>query len=283
MSLVTLKSILDDANVGRYAVPAFDTVDHASAEGVVLAAEKANRPVIIMVPEAALPLIDVDFFFEFLVNLAHRATVPVALELDHGQSFEVLMKAVHCGFSSVMIDGSSLSNQENIAKTKKIVEICHAAGVSVEAEIGHVGGSEGSFDGSDVDETMYTNPEDAKRFVEETNVDALAIAFGTVHGIYKGEPNIDIERVKAIKKVLPIPLVMHGGSGVSDEDFVKSIEAGINKINLFTEISMSAVSQSIEYASKKNNKLHFAELILVGKKTVEAIATKYISLFSLNK
>lgn len=281
MGLVTLKKILDTANQGGYAVPAFDTVDHASAEGIIMAAEEKNKEVILMVPEAGLPFVDMDRFFPFLVNLAQQAKVPVALELDHGKTFEVIMKAIHYGFSSVMIDGSDLSFEENVKITKKVVEVAHAAGISVEGEIGHVAGAEGAFSGSKVDKSMYTKVEDAVSFVKETKVDALAVAFGTVHGIYKGTPQLDVDLLKSIKDQVEIPLVMHGGSGVSDEEFIKAIENGINKINLFTEISMAAVNQSVIHCQKKENMLHFAELILVGKKTVKAIALRYIDLFSL--
>lgn len=283
MSLVTMKQILDEAMEKGYAVPAFDVVDHASAEGVVLVAEKKGVPVILMFPEAALPLVDEERYFPYLVNLAKEAKVPVALELDHGQHFETILKAIHYGFSSVMIDGSSLSNEGNIALTKKVVEVAHAAGVSVEAEIGHVGGGEGSFEGSAVEEDMYTKPEDAKYFAEQTQVDALAIAFGTVHGVYRGTPRLDFERLEKIREIVNIPLVMHGGSGVAHEDFVKAAGCGINKINLFTEISMAAVEQSVAHAEKKEKKLHFAEMMLVAKKTVEKIAGEYLEMFRLGK
>jgi fructose-bisphosphate aldolase, class II len=283
MALVSLKEILDAAKEGGYAVPAFDAIDHASAEAIIMAAEELNRPVILMVPEAGLLLVDADIFMRFLVDRVKIARVPIALELDHGKSFAVIMKAIQCGFTSVMIDGSDLPNEENIALTGKIVEVAHAAGVSVEAEIGHVAGGEGSFDGSDADEGMYTRPEDAKAFAEATGVDALAVAFGTVHGVYKGTPKLDIDRLKAIKESVTIPLVMHGGSGVSEEDFIRAIENGISKINLFTEISMAAVAKSVTHAQARENKLHFAELIYVAKMEVCSIAKKYIRLFSLNK
>jgi len=283
MALASLKEILDAANKGGYAVPAFDALDHASAEAVIMAAEELNRPVILMLPEAGLLLVDADIFMRFLVERVKIAKVPIALELDHGKSLDVIMKAIRCGFTSVMIDGSDLPNDENIALTKKIVEVAHAAGVSVEAEIGHVAGGEGSFEGSVVDESMYTRPEDAKAFAEATGVDALAVAFGTVHGVYKGTPKLDIKRLKAIKDSVTIPLVMHGGSGVSEEDFVRTIQSGINKINLFTEISMAAVAKSVAHAEARENKLHFAELIYVAKTEVSNIAKKYIMLFSLGK
>lgn len=279
MALVTLKEILKEANELHYALPAFDTIDHVSAEAVVEAAEAQNRPVILMFPEAAFSAANVDTFFPFLCGLAERAKVPVALHLDHGQTLEAIMKAIHHGFSSVMVDGSSLPLEENIALTKKVVEIAHAAGVSVEAEIGHVAGGEGKFEGSEVDENLYTRPEDAKAFCEATGVDALAVAIGTVHGVYKGVPKLDIPRLETIKRLVGIPLVLHGGSGVSDEEFAKAIQAGINKVNLFTEISMAAVKQSVEFANQNNNKLHFAALLGAGKKAVYDIASGYLERF----
>lgn len=279
MPLVSINSILDEAKEKGYAVPGFDVLEKTSAEAVITAAEKTNSSVILMVPEAALPLINVDDHFRFLVNLAEKASVPVALELDHGTSYEMVVKAISYGFTSVMIDGSELSFEENVALTKKIVEVAHAAGVGVEAEIGHVAGGEGNMEeGSSVDTSLYTKPEDAKRFVEETNVDALAIAFGTVHGVYKGDPKLDLELLKEIKNIVNVPLVMHGGSGVSDEEFKKAVKAGINKVNFFTEISMLAVSSAVQHCQKKENKLHFVELVTVAKKSVESKVEHYINL-----
>ncbi len=280
MSLVPMKAILDLAKQENYAVPAFDAIDYVSAEAIIAAAEKLSSSVIIMVPEAALPMLDVDKFFDFVVHRAKSATVPIAVQLDHGQKFETIIKAIHHGFSGVMIDGSSLPFEDNVALTKKVVEVAHAVGVSVEAEIGHVGGAEGDLEGgSIVDKDLYTKPEDAKKFVDETNVDALAIAFGTVHGLYKSEPKLDLELLQQIRNTVDVPLVMHGGSGVSDEEFKKSVKAGINKINIFTEISMAAVQQSVAYAQKKENKLHFGELAYVAKQTVQSLAERYILLF----
>jgi len=279
MPLVTLKEILDEADSGGYAVPAFDAVEHISAEAVVRAAEAVKRSVIIMVPEGAFHLIDTKTFFPFLVWLARKASVSIALELDHGQSIEGVIEAIGGGFTSVMIDGSALPLSENIALTKKAAELARNAGVSVEAEIGHVAGGEGSFEGSDADESLYTDPRDAERFVQETGVDALAVAIGTVHGFYKGIPKLDFLRLKEIKNRVSLPLVLHGGSGISDEEFARAIKHGINKINLFTEISMAALKRSTEYAVKRQNKLHFAEMIFAGKKEVFDIALRYLIMF----
>lgn len=279
MALVTLKELLDAANQGNYAVAAFDALDHASAEGIIMAAEELNQPVILMVPEAGLLFVDAEMFMRFLVDRVQKAKVPIALELDHGKSLDVIRLAIQCGFSAVMIDGSALPHAENIALTKQVVEEAHAAGVSVEAEIGHVGGGEGSFEGSAVDESMYTNPADAQSFAEATGVDALAVAFGTVHGVFKGTPRLDIPRLQAIKARVGVPLVMHGGSGVSEADFVQAVAAGINKINLFTEISMAAVAKSVAHAQARENKVHFVELVYVAKMEVAGLAKKYIRLF----
>jgi fructose-bisphosphate aldolase class II len=279
MPLVPLKTILDRADAGGYAVPAFDTMDHASAEAVVQAAQELRLPVIVMAPEAAFPLISTDTFFPFLVRLAETAAVPVALQLDHGKSLEAVMRAIHGGFSAVMIDGSSLPLGENIALTQKIAALAHAAGVSVEAEIGHVAGGEGRFEGSAVDESQYTQPLEAKKFAEETGVDALAVAVGTVHGVYKGVPKLDFERLQEIKRCVGLPLVLHGGSGVSDAEFAGAIRGGIRKINLFTEISLAALGRGLDCACQRENKLHFAELIAAGKQAVYEIACGYLEKF----
>jgi len=279
MPLVPLKTILDRADAGGYAVPAFDTVDHASAEAVVQAAQALRRPVIVMVPEAAFPLISAETFFPFLVRLAEMASVPVALQLDHGKTLEAVMRAIHGGFSAVMIDGSSLPLGENIALTQKIAALANAAGVSVEAEIGHVADGEGRFEGSAVDESQYTQPLEAKKFAEETGVDALAVAVGTVHGVYKGVPKLDLERLREIKRYVGLPLVLHGGSGVSDAEFAGAVRGGIRKINLFTEISLAALGRGLDCARQRENKLHFAELIVAGKQAVYEIACGYLEKF----
>jgi fructose-bisphosphate aldolase class II len=280
MPLVSCKEILDPARNKGIGVPGIDVIDPASTEGVLSAAEALKLPIILMVPETAFPMLDLKVFFKYLIDRAKSASIPVAVHLDHGESIETIQLAIESGFSSVMIDGSSLPLDENIALTKSVVELAHAAGVSVEAEIGHVGGGEGCLEGSDVDEDLFTRPEDAQRFARETGVDTLAVAFGTVHGIFKGTPKLDINRLEKIRAGVDIPLVMHGGSGLSDEQYVSVIKGGITKINLFTDISMTAAKTAIDHGLKADKKLHFAELLLVGQKTTEALTTKYLKLFS---
>ncbi|MCC3146081.1 ketose-bisphosphate aldolase, partial [Halanaerobium sp. Z-7514] len=162
-----------------------------------------------------------------------KTSIPVALHLDHGSSFESIMKCIRAGFSSVMIDASKNEFEENIALTKKVVEAAHSVGVSVEAELGTIGGTE---DDHTVDEAdaMYTDPDQALEFVERTGVDALAIAIGTAHGVYKGEPELDFERLKKIKKLIDMPVVLHGASGISAEDLNTAVAYGVNKVNVNT-------------------------------------------------
>lgn len=281
MPLVTLKTILDDARIGNYAVPAFDVLDKVSADIIIRTAEQCKKPVILMVPEAGLPFVDMQKFFEYLAETAGNASIPVALELDHGKSYDVIAKAIHYGFTGVMIDGSELPYDENAALTKKIVELAHASGVSVEAEIGHVAGGEGNMiEGSEVDTSMYTDPDEARRFAQDTQTDALAVAFGTVHGRYKGTPHLDTTRLEMIRDLVSVPLVMHGGSGVSDDEFRKAVRSGINKVNIFTEISMAAVENVAVYCKERNNKLHFAELLKEAERTISEIVKHYLELLS---
>lgn len=279
MSLVTMALVLENAKQGNYAVPAFDALEKDSVDAIIRAAERAERPVILMVPEAGLPLIKMEDLFPYMVEAAKKARIPVALELDHGKSYEVIVKAIHYGVTGVMIDGSELYYEDNVALTKRVVEVAHAAGVSVEAEIGHVAGGEGNMEeGSEVDVSMYTDPDDARRFAEDTQVDALAIAFGTVHGVYKGTPKLDLERLSEIKRKVSIPLVMHGGSGVADEEFQKAVAAGINKVNFFTEISMSAAARAAELCRERNDKIHYAELVFAAQRKIEEISGHYLDL-----
>ncbi|EEQ59167.1 putative tagatose-bisphosphate aldolase [Clostridiales bacterium 1_7_47FAA] len=279
MSLVTMASILRNAMQGNYAVPAFDALEKDSVDAIIKAAEAVDRPVILMVPEAGLPLINMEQFFQYMVESAKRARIPVALELDHGKCYETIVKAIHYGFTGVMIDGSELSYEDNAALTRRVVEVAHAAGVSVEAEIGHVAGGEGNMEeGSEVDVSMYTDPDSARHFAMDTQVDALAIAFGTVHGIYKGTPKLDLGRLSEIRRQVSIPLVMHGGSGVSDEEFQKAVAAGINKVNFFTEISMSAAIRAAEFCKERNYRLHYAEMVFAAQKKIEEITGHYLEL-----
>ncbi len=279
MSLVTLKDILPQAMEGNYAVGAFDTFDPLFTEGIISAAEEKNVPIILMLGEFTFDEPTAEYFMNYNIERCRRSKVPVVLHLDHGSSFEAVMKAIHVGCTSVMIDGSSLSYEENVTLTKKVVEAAHACGVSVEAEIGHVAGNEGEFrDANVADESAYTEVEDAVRFYGETKVDTLAVAIGTVHGVYKGEPKLDFERLSKIRKELPVPLVMHGGSGLSDENFIRAIACGMNKVNFFTGMSIAATDAVAEYF-KENAKADIGEAIYIAQDSIRETVKHAITTF----
>jgi len=231
--LATGKQILDAARAGNYAVGAFNchTLDMITAVVDVATAEQA--PVILQFTEGSVKTNGWEYVSAVARQAAILAPVPVCIHLDHGASFETVLRAIRHGFTSVMIDGSELPYAQNVALTRRVVEVAHAAGVSVEAEIGHVGGVEddqGSVHG------WMTEPADAEQFWQDAGMDYLATAFGTAHGFYKEEPKLDLDRVSMIARRVHIPLVMHGGSGVPDEQVLAAIARGICKFNVATEL-----------------------------------------------
>lgn len=238
--IVTLNDVLKDARKNQYAVGLFNTVNLEMAKGVLAAAEEANSPVIIGTAEALLPYAGLEELAYFLVPLAQKAKVPVVLHFDHGLTPELVIKAMALGFSSVMYDCSTCSFQENMARLKEMAKIAKAFGASIEAELGHVGAADPNAAEADGDESLYTDPIQAKEFVDTTRVDALAVAIGTAHGAYKVKPKLDIGRLKMIGAAIDTPLVLHGGSGLSDDDFKNCIRNGISKINIFTDINIAA-------------------------------------------
>src|SRR6056297_2617193 len=234
MNLVPMAEILNDAHKRRYAVGGFNINNLEFLQGIVWAAEELNSPLILQASEGAIRYMGMDYVAAMVDAAVKNTSIPVALHLDHGSSFEKIMQCIRNGFSSVMIDASKLSFEENIELTKKVVEAAHSVGVSVEAELGTIGGTE---DDHKVDEkdAMYTDPEQAKEFVNATGVDALAIAIGTAHGVYKGEPELDFERLDIIKKIIDMPVVLHGASGISEADLKQGVELGVNKVNVNTD------------------------------------------------
>lgn len=284
MSLVTLKEILSESIEKKYAVGAFNAIGPIPvyAESILSAAEKKGVPVILQIVEPTFDDPHCDAYFHYLKNRCSASTVPVCLQLDHGTCYEVTMKAIHYGCTSVMLDASALPLEENIAMTRKVVEAAHAAGVSVEAEIGHVGGSgpEGNLKGNDIDTSAFTSVEDAKYFYEQTKVDALAIAFGTVHGIYKGEPHLDLERLAAVRKELEVPLVMHGGSGMDAEKYRQAIENGINKINFYTGMAVAgekAVKKMLDDAG--GELVPFEYVLDAAQDAIQAVVEEHLDIF----
>lgn len=270
--LVTLNELLKDAKEGKYAVGAFNVPNLEAIRGVIQAAEELGSPVILQHAEVHENLIGLEEIGPIMLQYAKAAKVPVAVHLDHGASYEMCVKAIRLGFTSVMYDASSKEYEVNIEETKEIVKIAHAAGVSVEAELGHiftsaVGGGEGRGSDSSEDyedlEDVYTDPDLAKAFVEETGVDCLAIGFGTVHGIYLKEPKLDLNRILQIKEKIDVPFVMHGGSGVSEENYRTAIKNGICKINYYTYMNKAA-GKAVQECLEKNSgdSVFFDELSL---------------------
>ncbi len=249
MPLVTTKQMLLDAQKGGYAVGAFNVENMEMVQAVIAAAEELNSPVIMQTTPGTLKYADADYFYANVKTAAQKASVPVVMHLDHGSSFELAMKAFRAGYTSVMIDGSHGSFEENIEVSKKVADACHAAGVPVEAELGKVGGKEDDLDGGD--ENPYTDPQQAKEFVEKTGIDSLAVAIGTAHGVYKGIPKLDVNRLSEIRKVVSIPLVLHGTSGVPDDAVKECISRGICKVNYATDLRI-AFSKGVNEVLKKN-------------------------------
>ncbi|NMA95791.1 MAG: class II fructose-1,6-bisphosphate aldolase [Clostridiales bacterium] len=233
--LVTLKEILQDAQKGGYAVGAFNVNNMEIVQAIMEAAEEQRSPVILQASQGGLKYAGVDYIAAMARLAGEKASVPVAVHLDHGTDFEQIMLCIRNGFTSVMIDGSQYPLDENIEITKKVVEVSHAVGMSVEGELGKIGGVEDDVAVDAKDATM-TDPKEAALFAKETGVDAFAIAIGTAHGVYKGEPKLDFERLKAIRDAVDTPLVLHGASGVSDDAIKKAVELGICKINIDTQI-----------------------------------------------
>ena len=227
--------LLRAARRGGYAVPAFDISNYETFRAAVEAAEEERSPVILMVLQLDAPDGGLEYLSALIKQAQARATVPVALHLDHALDPEWAFRAVDLGFDSVMIDGSGLPFEENVAVTRRVVEYAHTRGIGVEAELGHVG-----FSGHTVDESpgaaVLTEPEEVVAFVERTDVDALAVAIGTCHGLYTEPPRLDLERLSAIEAVSPVPLVLHGGSGNPDEAIREAIRRGITKVNIYTEL-----------------------------------------------
>lgn len=233
--LVTLREVLKDAQEKNYGVGLFNTVNLEMAKGVLAAAEELKSPVVIGTAEVLLPYASLEELAYFLLPMAKKASVPVVLHYDHGLTEEKILESLRLGFSSVMYDCSTESYDNNIDRVARIVKIAHLFGASVEGELGHVGDNVSVDDGS-----IYTQPAQALDFVTRTGVDALAVAIGTAHGAYKQKPKLDIDRLAEIANTVSTPLVLHGGSGLSDQDFRNCVANGIAKINIFTDINCAA-------------------------------------------
>lgn len=234
MPLVTTKQLLIDAQENGYAIGAFNVENMEMVQAVVASAEELQSPVILQTTPSTVKYADAEYYYAMVKAAAEKASVPVVMHLDHGSSFELAMKAYRAGYTSIMIDGSHGTFEENIAVSKAVADACHAAGIPVEAELGKVGGKEDDLDSGD--DNPYTDPQQAVQFVEATGVDSLAVAIGTAHGVYKGIPKLDVERLSEIRKVVSVPLVLHGTSGIPDETVQECVRRGICKVNYATDL-----------------------------------------------
>ncbi len=239
--LANLNDVLVPAKKEKYGVGLFNAVNLELARGIIEAAEELKSPVIIGTAEILLPYGPLKNIADLIVPMAREASVPVVIHYDHGLTFDKCIEALKYGFTSIMYDCSTDSYEENVKKVAEMVKIAHAYGATVEGELGHVGDNEG--EGRLDDPTAYyTDPEVAKDYVERTGVDALAIAVGNAHGAYKFPPKLDFERIATIADLINVPLVLHGGSGLSEADFQRAIEEGICKVNIFTDIDVAAAN-----------------------------------------
>lgn len=248
MELMTTKQILKKAQEEHYAIGAFNVENMEMVMAVISAAEEMNAPVIMQTTPSTVKYAGLDYFLANVKVAASRANIPVVMHLDHGSSLELASQAFRTGYTSIMIDGSHDDFETNIKLSKSVVDMCKPSGIAVEAELGKVGGKEDDLDGGDGD--IYTDPLEAKEFVQRTGVDSLAIAIGTAHGMYKGEPKLDLERLSAIREVVSVPLVLHGGSGIPDSKVQEAIRRGICKVNYATELRIAYTSGVNRYLSE---------------------------------
>lgn len=248
MALVTSKELMLDAQKNHYAIGAFNVENMEMVQAVITAAEELRSPVILQTTPGTLKYAPPELFYANVAAAAKAASVPVVMHLDHGSSFDLALRAFRAGYTSIMIDGSQKAFEENIALTKAVVDACHAGGVPVEAELGKVGGKEDDLDGGE--DNGYTVPEEAAEFVARTGVDFLAVAIGTAHGVYKGIPKLDVERISRIAELVSVPLVLHGTSGVPDETVKECIARGMCKVNYATDLRIAFTEGVKEYLQK---------------------------------
>lgn len=278
MKFAGLPEILSNCVGEDWAVGGFDTINLEISRAILESAQAERAPVIIMLLPSHIDEVDMPSLVAALRVEAEKVKVPVALLLDHAINLEQVMTGIRLGCSAVMFDASSRPLSENIALTRQVVEIAHAAGVSVEAELGHVGGGDESGAMADVG-SVLTKVEEAEQFVAETGVDALAVSIGTVHGPYVREPELDFERLKQLREKLDVPLVLHGGSGLSDEDIRRLITLGIDKINVWTDLALAYMGAIKEKLNDPADSYPLHDLLAAGRTAVTEVVTDRIRLF----
>ena len=278
VSLVNTKKMLEDAKKNKYAVGAFNVHNLETLKAVAKAAYEMRSPLILQTTPGTIKHAGEDYIAAMAKVASEKYDIPIALHLDHGNSFDLVVKCIRAGYTSVMIDGSELSYEQNVELTKKVVEVAHAVGVTVEAELGSIVGVEDDMYVKE-DKSAFTDPEMAADFVEKTGVDSLAIAIGTAHGMYKGEVKLDFERLKEIASLVDIPLVLHGASGVPDELVKKAIALGICKLNIATELKIPFANAIKEVFKNNPDESDPRKFLAPGEKAIEEVVKEKIKLF----
>lgn len=280
--LVTLEEVLKNAEKDQVAVGSFNTPNLESILAVLGAAEELKVPVILMHAQVHEEIMPLDVIGPVMLEKAEKAHVPVCVHLDHGESIDYIARAFELGFTSAMYDGSLLPFEENVANTCKVVQMARKHGASVEAEIGTLGKREcgGADDGSA--EQIYTDPEDAERFVKATGIDALACSFGTAHGLYLKEPKLDMGVLESVRQLVSLPLVVHGGSGVSEEDYRAVITRGVRKINYYTYMAKAGGEAVREMMNKSGGQpVYFHDIFTVGMQAMKQNVKRALQVFNM--
>jgi fructose-bisphosphate aldolase class II len=276
--LVSGKELFQAARQGGYAVGAFNVNNMEIIQAIIEAAEEENSPVFLQASQGGIKYAGIEYIAGLAKTAAESVKVPVALNLDHGTSFTQVVQCVRHGFTAVMIDGSQHPYEENIALTQKVVEVAHPCGVSVEAELGKIGGVEDDISVDAADAT-FTDPQEAAEFAERTKVDALAIAIGTAHGVYKGEPKLDFDRLAKIREATDVPLVLHGASGIGDEAIRKAVSLGICKINIDTELRQAFTKAVQEVVHSKPQEFDPRKLLGPAREAMKEVVRAKMRLF----
>jgi fructose-bisphosphate aldolase class II len=281
MGFASFKEVLTDGLKNGYAVGQFNVNNLEFLQAIVEVAEEERSPVILGVSEGAMKYMGLEYTVAMAKAAAEKASVPVILHLDHGSSYQVVLKCIRAGFSSIMIDASHYPLEENIAKTKQVVDACHVLGIDVEGELGRIGGTEDDLT-VDEREASLAIPEEAQRLVQETGIDALAPAIGSAHGPYKGKPELDFDRLAKIRDLTGVPLVLHGGSGIPDEDIRKAISLGVSKINVNTENQIAFTAKVREILINDAKVYDPRKILGPAREAIKEVVREKIRLFGSN-
>lgn len=279
--LISSKQLLLDAQKGKYAVPAFNVHNMETIQTVVEAAVELRSPIIVAATPGTMKYAGVDFFIKIVEICSNKYDIPIAMHLDHHENYDEIINAINIGTKSAMIDASHLNFEDNIKIVKSIVDYAHKYDVSVEGELGVLGGQEDDLSINSKD-SKYTNPAQAKEYVERTGIDSLAIAIGTAHGIYKEEPKLDFDRLKEIRAIVDVPLVLHGASGVPANQIKKAIEFGITKVNIATELKIPFAETLRKVLIEKPNESDPRKYFGPAKEAMKKIAIEKILMCGSN-